>query len=88
MFERSAFIRQAGLAITQDPGLERRIAALVTSGEEDVSFSQAMERLKGWKNRRQVNKSVGDIPKLEAQLAQVRENHLVACHFVKEINGL
>ena len=39
-----------------------------------MSFSQAMERLKGWKNRRQVNKSVGDIPKLEAQLAQVREN--------------
>ncbi len=74
VFTRSAFLGDGGLSLTTAPELERRIAALVTSGEEDVSFSQAMERLKGWKNRRQVNKSVGDIPKLEAQLAQVREN--------------
>ncbi len=74
VFTRSAVLGDGGLSLTTAPELERRIAALVTSGEEDVSFSQAMERLKGWKNRRQVNKSVGDIPKLEAQLAQVREN--------------
>lgn len=74
VFTRSAFLGDGSLSLTTAPELERRIAALVTSGEEDVSFSQAMERLKGWKNRRQVNKSVGDIPKLEAQLAQVREN--------------
>ena len=33
VYERSAFIRQSGLAITQDAGLERRIASLITSGE-------------------------------------------------------
>ena len=74
VFSRSAFLGDGNLSLTTAPELERRIAALVTSGEEDVSFSQAMDRLKSWKNRRQVNKSVGDIPKLEAQLAQVREN--------------
>ena len=62
MFARSAFLGDSQLPVTTAPELERRIAALATSGEEDVSFSQAMERLRAWKNRRQVNKSVGEIP--------------------------
>lgn len=74
VFSRSAFLGDGNLSLTAAPELERRIAALVTSGEEDVSFSQAMERLKTWKNRRQVNKSVGEIPKLEGELEQVRES--------------
>ena len=73
VFSRSAFLGDGGLALTTAPELERRIAALVTSGEEDVSFSQAMERLRAWKNRRQVNRSVGEIPKLERELSQLRE---------------
>ena len=73
VFERSAFLGQSGsLAITAAPELERRIAALVSSGEEDVSYSQAEGRLKEWLNRRKVNKSVGRIPQLEGELAQVR----------------
>ena len=72
VFTRSAFLGDGNLSLTAAPELERRIAALVTSGEEDVSFSQAMERLKNWKNRRQVNRSVGEIPKLEGELEQVR----------------
>ena len=43
VFERSAFIRQAGLPISQDAGLERRIASLITSGEEETSYSEAAE---------------------------------------------
>ena len=73
VFTRSAFLGNGNLSLTTAPELERRIAALVTSGSEDVSFSQAMERLKAWKNRRQVNRSVGEIPKLEGELVQVRE---------------
>ena len=72
VFTRSAFLGDGGLALSSVPELEQRIAALVTSGGEDVSFSQAMNRLKDWKNRRQVNKSVGEIPKLEGELSQVR----------------
>ena len=55
------------------PELERRIAALVSSGQEDVSFSQTQARLREWLNRRRVNKSVGQIPKLEQELSQVEE---------------
>ena len=71
VFERSAFVGQGGaLAVTSAPELERRIAALVSSGEEDVSFSQAEGRLREWLNRRKVNKSVGLIPRLEGELAE------------------
>ncbi len=74
VFERSAFLGGENLSLTSSPELERRIAALVSSGEEDVSFSQAMARLKDWKNKRQVNRSVGEIPRLEEELAQVRDD--------------
>lgn len=74
VFTRSAFLGDGNLSLTAAPELERRIAALVSSGEEDVSFSQAMDRLKNWKNRRQVNRSVGEIPKLEGELEQARDS--------------
>ena len=73
VFERSAFIGSGGsLTVTAAPELEKRIAALVSSGEEDVSFSQTEARLKEWLNRRKVNRSVGLIPKLEGELDQVQ----------------
>lgn len=67
VFERSAFIRQAGLSISQDAGLERRIAALITSGEEDTSYTEAADTLKKQLNRRRHNKT-GQLPALEAEL--------------------
>ncbi|MBQ8851834.1 MAG: hypothetical protein IJZ66_05275, partial [Oscillibacter sp.] len=70
VFERSAFIGQNGMGVTSTPELERRIAALVSSGEEDVSFSLTESRLREWTNRRKVNKTVGLIPKLELELDQ------------------
>ena len=68
VFERSAFIRQAGLAITQDAGLERRIASLITSGQEDTSYTEAAAALKAQLNRRRHNKT-GQLPQLETRLA-------------------
>ena len=56
--------RGGDLSVTAAPELEKRIAALVSSGEEDVSFSQVQGRLQEWRNRRKVNRSVGLIPKL------------------------
>ena len=77
VFERSAFVGQGGsLAVTSVPELERRIAALVSSGEEDVSFSQAEGQLREWLNRRKVNKSVGLIPRLEGELAETGAGRL------------
>ena len=69
VFERSAFIRQAGLPISQDAGLERRIASLITSGEEETSYSEAAELLKKQLNRRRHNKT-GQLPALEAKLQE------------------
>ena len=72
VYERSAFIGQSGtLAIRSAPELETRIAALVSSGEEDVSYSQVERQLKEWLNRRKVNKSVGRIPQLEEEQAEL-----------------
>ena len=60
VFERSAFIGQNALAVEQD-------AALITTGEEDTSYSQSYERLKKQLNRRKHNKT-GLIPALEREI--------------------
>lgn len=89
VFERSAFIGQGGsLTVTATPELERRIAALVSSGQEDVSFSQAEARLKEWLNRRRVNRSVGRIPQLEEALAQTADAREEAEQVNDEVNRL
>lgn len=69
VYARSAFIRQGGVAVSQDPGLERRIAALITSGEEDTSYSEAVDALKKQLNRRRHNRT-GQLPALELELRE------------------
>ena len=69
VFERSAFVGQSALAVDGAPGLEKRIAGLLTAGQEEVSFSQVERQLKDWRNRRQHNKT-GLIPKLEQEIAE------------------
>ena len=70
VFERSAFVGQGGAAIDGAPALEARIAALASSGEEDVSYSQVERRLRDWLNRRKHNKT-GLIPRLEEELSSI-----------------
>lgn len=71
VFERSAFIRQAGLPITQDAELEKRIAALISSGGDDgAACTEALEALRKQLNRRRHNKT-GQIPALEARLREI-----------------
>ena len=82
IFERSSFIRQAGLPIRQDPELERRIASLITSGEEDTSYTEAAAALKKQLNRRRHNKT-GQIPALEAEW-QERLNQLADLEVVEQ----
>jgi uncharacterized protein YhaN len=82
VFERSAFLRQAGLAVTRDSALERRLQSLVTTGEESVSYTQVEKALRDLRNRRQSNKSTGLIPQCEQQLAAVNSklDQLRACN--------
>lgn len=68
VYERSAFIRQSGLAVDADAELERRIAALITTGEEGASYSEAAATLKKRLNARRANSRVGQIPTLEREL--------------------
>lgn len=71
VFVRSAFIRQSALAVDSDAELERRIAALITTGEEDFSYSQVRERLKKQLNRRRSNRVTGQLPALEREIAEL-----------------
>ena len=70
VFQRSAFIGQSALAVTQDPELERRITSLLSTGQEDVSYSESYDRLKKQLNRRRHNKT-GLIPALEQELLRM-----------------
>ncbi|HIS45723.1 MAG TPA: AAA family ATPase [Candidatus Scatomorpha merdigallinarum] len=68
VFCSSAFIGQGAAAVTGSAELERRIASVVSSGEEEVSASEADERLRAWLRRRRYNKR-GAIPELENDIA-------------------
>ena len=86
VFERSAFIRQSGLAITQDAGLERRVASLISSGEEDTSYTEAYDALKKQLNRRRFNKS-GQLPALESELAEVQQQLATAVQLQQQLTN-
>lgn len=73
VFERSAFIGQNALAVQHDAELERRIASLITTGEEDASYTASYERLKKQLNRRRSNRTTGQIPVLEREIDRVQE---------------
>ncbi len=70
-FERSAFVGQNAVAVTGSAELERRISAIVSSGQEDVSYSETEKRLREWKNRRYSNQKNGLIPKLQEEQASL-----------------
>lgn len=72
VYERSGFIRQLGMALSGDHALEARLNALVTTGDETVSYSQVERRLRDLRNRRRHNKT-GLLPQAEAELVQVEE---------------
>lgn len=69
VFRRSAFIGQGEAAVTGSAELERRIAAVVSTGEEGTSCSEALSRLKSWQNRRRSRSRMGALPELESELA-------------------
>ncbi len=73
VFQRTCFLPQGRLTVDASGDLERRVAALVSAGEEDTSFSQAEGRLRDWRNARQSNRATGSLPKLRAQLAEAQD---------------
>ena len=71
VFERTAYIRQSGIAVEQSKALEQRITSLITTGEEDTSFSGAAEHLRRQLNVRRHNKT-GLIPQTEQEIRDLR----------------
>lgn len=72
VFRRSAFITRPEIAVEKDAELEKRITALVTSGEEDCSYTDADDRLRRWLRKRRYRES-GKLPEAESRLRQVRQ---------------
>ena len=68
VFARSAFIGQGGLVVTGTPELEKRISAIVTSGEEASSYTEADAQLRAWLRRRRSGQH-GALPELEQRIA-------------------
>ena len=73
VFVRSALVGQNSTAVTAVPELESRVAALATSGEEEVSAAATQRTLKDWRNRRRSNRANGLIPELESELRSVEQ---------------
>lgn len=70
VYQRCAFIPSGSMAINADADLERRINALISTGEEKVSFLQAENRLKKQLHQRKYNRT-GAIPQLEAAIGEL-----------------
>jgi len=70
VFRRTAFIGQGAIAVRPDAELERKITGLVTTGEEDASFTEAADCLRAWQRQRRW-RSKGRLPEVEAELQQI-----------------
>lgn len=86
VFERSAFIRQSGLTIEADSDLEKRITSLITSGEEDTSYTDAESALNKARNAHRHN-TTGAIPLLERELAELQNDRKELADLLMEKQG-
>ena len=69
VFCRSAFVGQGAAALTGSPEMEKRIQSIISTGEEETSFSEAEERLLAWQRKRKFNRK-GLIPELERSIEE------------------
>lgn len=72
VFRRSAFVEQGKVAVTHSTELEKRISAIVSSGDEDCSFTEADSRLRQWQRKRRFNRH-GRLPELEDELSHKKQ---------------
>ena len=79
VFSRSAFIEQGTVAVSSSPELEKRISAIVSTGDEQTSYSESDERLRAWQRKRRYNRR-GLLPDLEGRMDESK-------HLLEEMNG-
>jgi len=84
VFESSVFVRQAGLTVANSAELEKRINAIISTGEDEaVSFTDADELLRSWLRKRRHNRS-GAIPAVEEEINALRRSMDSASGAVRE----
>ncbi len=74
VLKRSAFISGSELRVDADRDLEKKITALVTSGEEGDSYSEADERLRRWQRKRRWRSNSGRINEVEEEYRAAGES--------------
>ncbi len=87
VFERTALISRPELRVSQTAELERKIADIVSTGDENTSFTESSELLKKWQRRLRFNKS-GAIPALEQELREANHDFSLIESSSEEIAGL
>ena len=87
VFCRSAFIAQGTVAVTGSPELERRISSIVSTGEEQTSYTEADETLRAWQRKRRFNRR-GYLPELEAKMDDTQRLLCTMDSTVAEIDAL
>ena len=75
VFRRSAFVEQGKVAVTHSAELEKRISAIVSSGDEDCSFTEADGRLRQWQRKRRLNRMQNEA----VHAARIPKAHLCLC---------
>ena len=72
VFARSAFVGQGASALTGSPEMEKRIQTILSTGEEEASFSEADARLAAWQRKRSYHQR-GTLPEIRLQVEQLNE---------------
>ena len=75
VFRRSAFVEQGSTVVTGSPELEKRIQSILSTGEEETSYSEAEGRLRNWQKKRRLNHK-GMIPELENRIDSAEQSLL------------
>ena len=86
VFAKSAFIGQGAAAVTNSPDMEKRIQSILSTGEEEVSVSEADERLGSWLRKRRHSQS-GLLPKTEAKLEELSNTISLADEMAKAVDS-
>jgi len=67
VFERTAFIRQAGIRVENAADLEKCISGVVSGSESSTSAKEVGDQLSAWQHKLRYNRT-GTLPRLEAEL--------------------
>lgn len=86
VFAKSAFIGQGAAAVTNSPDMEKRIQSILSTGEEEVSVSEADARLGYWLRKRRHSQS-GLLPKTEAKLEELSDTIRLADETARTVSS-